>query len=38
MVANLEAWGGSVSVNYDEFLHSKIEVAPVSGMEPGGLL
>lgn len=33
MAANLEAWGGAVSVNYNEFLHTKIEVAPVSGFE-----
>ena len=31
MVANLEAWGGAISMNYNEFLHSKQRIPPVSG-------
>ena len=33
MVANLEAWGGAVSVNYDEFLHSKQRIPPSCGFD-----
>ena len=33
MAANLEAWGGSASVNYDEFLHSKQRIPPVCGFD-----
>lgn len=33
MVANLEAWGGAVSVNYDEFLHSKQRIPPACGFD-----
>ena len=33
MAADLEAWGAAVSVNYNEFLHTKIEVSPVSGFD-----
>ena len=33
MVANLEAWGGAVPVNYDEFLHSKQRIPPACGFD-----
>ena len=33
MVANLEAWGGAVSVNYNEFLHSKQRIPPACGFD-----
>ena len=33
MVANLEAWGGVASVNYDEFLHSKQRIPPACGFD-----
>ena len=33
MAANLEAWGGAVPVNYDEFLHSKQCIPPACGFD-----